>query len=92
MFVVPEARLGSFLADAKQSLVALIQLVHQGQVVMPPPMLNLVDTDRLDSTELSMCNSPVNYPLDRSINAIPACRENSCCLLPTQTLGPGCQK
>lgn len=52
-------------------------------------MLKLVDTDRLDSTELPICNSPVNDPLDRSINAIPACRKNRCCLLPTQTFGPG---
>jgi hypothetical protein len=39
-----------------------------------------------------MNDFPANYPLNCSINAIPARSKDSCCLLPTQSLGPGGQE
>ena len=39
-----------------------------------------------------MNNSPANYPLNCTINAIPARSKNGCCFLPAQSLGPGSQE
>jgi hypothetical protein len=55
-------------------------------------VLDLVDPNRFDARKVPMDDSPVNYPLNRSKNAVPTGSENARGLLPTQSLGPRGQK
>jgi hypothetical protein len=44
----------ALLADPQQSLAIRIDLIHQGQVAMPPSPSNLVDAERLNPRQVDV--------------------------------------
>ncbi len=59
---------------------------------MASSILDLVDSNGFDARKVAMNDSPANYPLNGSINAIPTRSKNGCRFLLTQSLGPGSQE
>ena len=80
------------LADPQEPLDSLVNLVNQGQVLVPSPPQDLVDPDSRDSLEAPVGQPPVHNRLDRTIDRTPGGPEDLRNLLPRHAPRPGRQK
>ena len=55
---LPEALLRAILGHPQQTLHPLIDLIHQCQILVAPPPLDLVHADRLEPLDLAMHQAP----------------------------------
>ena len=83
---------GSLLPDPQQSLARGVNLVDQGQVLMPPLPLDLIDADGADTSKIHVRPSPGHGHVHRPKNVVPTDVESLGDLLPAQPLGPPRQK
>src|SRR3989454_1384067 len=83
-----EALLGPLKPDPQETLGALVDLVDEGQVVVPETPLDLVNADRHDSPQVPVRQPPLDGHLHGPADVLPAGAEGFCDLLPRQSLGP----
>jgi len=58
-------------ADPEESRHALVNLVDQGEVLVPLGVLNFVDANGADRAELAMLQAPAHHVLDRIADLFP---------------------
>lgn len=80
------------LADPQQSRAILLDLVDQGQILVPLGVLDLIDADRLDGAQIAMLQPPLHHILDRLADFVPSAAERHGGFLPRQLTGPVGQK
>jgi hypothetical protein len=76
------------LADPQQSGAALLDLVHQGEVLVAFGILDLIDADCLDRPEMAVFEPPRHHIFHRLTDLVPAGAERQGGLLPRQLARP----
>ena len=87
-----EAYDGAVLADPQQAGAILLDLVDQGQVLVALGVLDLVDTDGPDRTQVAMLQAPLHNILYRLADLVPRGAERHGGFLPGQFASPMGQK
>jgi len=88
----PQTVLRSLLGYPQQPLHAVLDLIHQRQVVMPSLPLDLIHADGLDGAEILMGHAPENRMFDRLEHVSPSGAEHASHLVPGQMLRPASQE
>lgn len=78
--------------DPQQPSTVLLNLIDQGEMFMPFGILDLVDADRADLTQIAMRKSPLHDVLDGVKYFIPRCAERNRGFLPRELSRPMGQK
>ena len=84
-----QALLRAVLGDVQQTPTLGIDLVHQRQVLVTPPVSDFIDPDRFNPLDFTVNHAPVHDPLHRPKHSVPTRPEDRPGLLPTQAFGPG---
>ncbi len=87
-----EAFDGAVLADPQQAGATLLDLVDQSPVLVTLGVLDLVDTDCPDRTQVAMLQPPLHHILYRLADLVPRGAERHGGFLPGQFARPMCQK
>jgi hypothetical protein len=73
---------GAILTDPQQPCAALLDLIDQGQILVPFGVLDLVDADGLDRPQIAMLQPPLDYILHRLADFVPGAAERHGGFLP----------
>src|SRR5208283_4884743 len=82
----------SLLGHPQQPLHAILDLIHQRQVVLPSLPLDLIHADGLNGAEILMGYAPENRMFYRFEHVSPGSAENAGHLVPGQMLRPASQE
>ena len=83
-----EALDGALLADPQQARAILLDLVDQGQVLVTFGILDLIDADRPDRTQVAMLQPPLHHILHRLADLVPGGAKRHGGFLPGQLARP----
>ena len=67
---------GAFFADPQEALASGVDLVDKGQVAVASMPLDLIDTDRFDTVEISVIQAPLDDIVNSSEDGLPTGTES----------------
>lgn len=79
-------------SNPEESLEPFVNLVNQGEVLVPPLPLNLIDANGLNAFKRAMLESPLDGHGYRAIDGFPRCPKDRGDLFPGEPLGPAGQE
>jgi len=83
-----QCRLGTFLLNAEQSLVFVVELINERRIVLSLMNLDFIHAKRFDPLQVPVFQAPIDDPLNRSIDLAEGRPETFRDFRPTQSPRP----